>query len=39
MLVDAPNVEKDDTDGKGESIRLTSENTDKVLEMINNINR
>ena len=39
MVVDAPNVEKDDADGKGESIRLTSENTDKVLEMINNINR
>lgn len=39
MLIDAPNIEQDDASGKGESIRLTSENTDKVLEMINNINR
>lgn len=39
MLVDAPNIEKDDADGKGESIRLSSENADKVLEMINNIHR
>lgn len=38
MLIDAPNIEQ----GKGEQgadIRLTSENADKVLEMINNINR
>ena len=39
MLVDAPNVEKGDADEKGENIRLSSENADKVLEMINNINR
>ena len=38
MLIDAPNIEENDGE-EGEEIKLTSENADTVLEMINNINR
>ena len=38
MLIDAPNIEEEDS-GEGETVKLTSENADEVLEMINNINR
>jgi hypothetical protein len=39
MLIDAPDVEETDGQGQTEEVKLTSENADKVLEMINNINR
>ncbi len=38
MLIDAPNIEESEGE-EGEELKLTSENADKVLEMINNINR
>ena len=37
LLTDAPSVENDDEDG--EEIALTNANADKVLEMINRMNR
>lgn len=37
LLIDAPSVESDDEDG--EEIALTADNADKVLEMINRMNR
>ena len=38
MLIDAPNIEEEGEE-EGEGIKLTSENADSVLEMINNMNR
>ena len=37
MLIDAPNIEEEGEES--EEIKLPSENADKGLEMINNINR
>ena len=37
LLIDAPGVENDEQDG--EEIVLTDANADKVLEMINRMNR
>jgi hypothetical protein len=41
MLVDAPDVVETDGQGQGQSeeIKLTTDNADRVLEMINKINR
>jgi len=39
MVIDAPNVEYDTDKGKGNSIKLTDDNADEVLAMLNKMNR
>jgi hypothetical protein len=39
MLIDAPSVEETDTKHKDTQVRLTEDNANEVLNMINRINR